>query len=279
MFGYIRPLEPQLRVCELDSYKAVYCGICRGLSRRFGPLARMTLSYDFTFVAMLYAALQDEPPVFSLQRCPLHPLRRKPHLEYSPAVEYACETAILLLHEKVRDNLSDSGALARVGWGLAAPWSAAVAKDAAAHLQDAARYAHEMTDAQWAVEALGDKASVDACCDPTATALGGILAGIGGNEQQRRILGRLGYMLGRFVYLCDAVDDYDKDLRHNAFNPLHAHPDFEAHAAMLRLTQAEIGNAYALLNPLHFKEILDNIICLGLPAQARRLIERRERHE
>ena len=62
MFGYIKTCTPQLRLCEWEAYRGIYCGLCRTLGRRFGPLARLTLSYDFTFYATLEMALREEVP-------------------------------------------------------------------------------------------------------------------------------------------------------------------------------------------------------------------------
>ena len=56
----MRPLEGQLRVCELEAYKAVYCGLCRQLGQSFGLPARFTLSYDASFLALLGLALAEE---------------------------------------------------------------------------------------------------------------------------------------------------------------------------------------------------------------------------
>lgn len=279
MFGYIKPLEPQLKVCELDTYKAVYCGVCRGLSKRFGPAARLTLSYDFTFIAMLYASLGDDKPTFAPQYCPLNPLKKRPHLEYSSAVEFSCEMAILLLHEKCVDNKMDSRFPVSLGWQMLLPFSSSAARQVWVSQPAAAERAHEMTLAQQQVESLGNAATVDMSCDPTATGLSEILGMISDEPANQRILKRLGYMLGRFIYLCDAIDDLEGDLKHNRFNPLKSRLNRDEHAAMLRLTMAEAANAYALLSPRYFKEILDNIIFLGLPATAQRLLERGNNHE
>ena len=43
MFGYVKTCTPQLRLCEWEAYRGIYCGLCRTLGRRFGPLARLTL--------------------------------------------------------------------------------------------------------------------------------------------------------------------------------------------------------------------------------------------
>ena len=279
LFGYIKPFEPQLRVCELEQYRAVYCGICRGLSRSFGPAARLTLSYDFTFIAMLYASLSPEAPRFAPHRCPCHPFVRRQHLEPCDAIDFSCEIAMLLLREKCADNLSDSAFPRSLFWRALLPVADRFASRAALHQQQAALLSREMTDAQRHVESLEPTATIDQCCDPTASALGGILALAGRDQPQQRILQRLGYMLGRYIYLCDAVDDLEQDQQRGAFNPLKNRPDPAQQAELLRHTMAEIGAAYALLTPQYFKGILDNIVFMGLPRQAELILEGENRHE
>lgn len=53
MFGYVRPVRPELKCRDFDLYQATYCGLCRCLRRRYGLLAPMFLNYDFTFLALL----------------------------------------------------------------------------------------------------------------------------------------------------------------------------------------------------------------------------------
>ena len=279
MFGYIKPLEPQLRVCELDCYKAVYCGVCRGLSKKFGPLARCTLSYDFTFITMLHAALRSDSPSFSSQRCPLNPFKKKPHLDYSESVEFGCEMAILMLREKCADNVADSSFFPYLGWSMITPIIESASSDVEIKHPLASQAARELTEAQQQVEA-DPNAKIDLCCDPTATALGKIFSLISEDETEKRILQRMGYMLGRYMYLCDAIDDLDDDINKGHFNPLRNYPDDSEFESILRFTAAEAANAYALLDIKHFKEILDNIMFMGLEAISHNLIERRrKRHE
>ena len=51
MFGYIKPLTPELRIREHECYRAYYCGLCRAMGKCTGQCSRMTLSYDFVFLA------------------------------------------------------------------------------------------------------------------------------------------------------------------------------------------------------------------------------------
>ena len=58
MFGYIKADKPEMKIKEFEIYKAVYCSLCKELGKSYGLLARLTLSYDFTFLALLNMALK-----------------------------------------------------------------------------------------------------------------------------------------------------------------------------------------------------------------------------
>ena len=49
MFGYVRPSVRDLPEEELNRFRAMYCGLCHTLSRRYGQAARFILNYDFTY--------------------------------------------------------------------------------------------------------------------------------------------------------------------------------------------------------------------------------------
>jgi len=274
LFGYIRPFEPQLRVCELEEYRAVYCGLCRTLAERFGPLARMSLSYDFTFFTMLELSLQEAAPTYSKQRCPMMPVRKRLHLDSCPASRRACEIAILLLREKCADNLDDEKFPKSLLWHAAAPLINGAAKGAAAAEPDYDAVCRDMTRRQREAQA-DPAAGIDLVCDPTATALGTLLASFSEDDAQQRILQRMGYMLGRYIYLCDAVDDLEKDRQNGAFNPLPDAENKSEYAYLLRMVIAEACHAYDLLEPRYYRGVLDNIMHLGLQNTADRLTEGR----
>ena len=122
MFGYVKPCQPQLRVCELEAYKAVYCGLCRQLGRSFGPLARFALSYDAAFLALMGMAVAPGEPELPPGRCPFNPAKRMAVCRENPSLALAADTELLLLRWKLRDDLSDEGPgkrlLARCGLAL-----------------------------------------------------------------------------------------------------------------------------------------------------------------
>ena len=57
MFGYVKTFQPELKMGEFEQYRGVYCSLCKQLGKSYGFWSRMTLSYDFTFLALFHMAL------------------------------------------------------------------------------------------------------------------------------------------------------------------------------------------------------------------------------
>ncbi len=277
LFGYVRPVEAQLRVCELSAYKAVYCGLCRQLGRSFGLLARFTLSYDTTFLALAGLSLAEDPPEIAPRRCPFNPLKRMPVCGDAPALAFSADAAALLLWWKLRDDLADEGPgkrlLARLGLLL----TRGAYRKAAARRPELDEALRRMIGDQQALEARGC-ANLDEAAEPTAAALSAIFAALSEEKDQRRVLERLGYLLGRFVYLADALDDLERDREKGRYNPfLLTHPGAEPEELKKRclgslyLTIGETERTGRLLETRRFAPILENILTLGLMSQADRL--------
>lgn len=264
MFGYIRPLNPELKVADLEIYKSVYCGLCRALSRSYGPAARFVLSYDFAFTALLHMSLRDEAPAIKPGRCPYKPLSPTPHLEDCAELRFSSGVAALMLYHKVSDDIADKPTLLSLPYRAALPPAAAARKRAAALYPEADAITAKAMERQREVE-LDCESSLDAACEPSAQALSGLFALMSEDGGERRILSRLGYMMGRFVYTCDAIADLREDKKSGSFNPLiHTGADIDRLRASLYLTQAEALSAYQLLRPRHFGSILDNILTVGM---------------
>ena len=53
MFGYVTANMKELTKDQLLRYNAVYCGICRRIRENTSQTARLGLSYDMAFLALL----------------------------------------------------------------------------------------------------------------------------------------------------------------------------------------------------------------------------------
>lgn len=296
MFGYIRPHIPELKVRELQAYKAVYCGLCGELGRGFGPFARMFLSYDFTFLAMLKMAIgndepqQGEKPV--CRRCYVNPFKRVHAVEACGALGFGADIAAITLYYKLLDNIADSSALKGISWRLLRPLAANARKKAALRNPQADKAIAEAMRAQAALEK-ANEAGLDAAAEPTAAAMGKIFGLLANDtdEKAARTLTRLGYLVGRYIYLCDALDDLRADLKTGGYNPLITQFDLKKAdedaiqtaenraRESIYMTAGEAGLAYSLLDLESYKSILDNIVFLGFKNGADAILTKDKRNK
>ena len=210
MFGYVKVYQPELKMGEFEHYRGVYCALCKQLGRRYGFLARMTLSYDFTFLALFYMALSDDCPGFKRERCAFNPLKKRTCCCDSPALEDAADAAALLVYYKTRDTIADSGFWKGLMARCLLPFAASGRKKAAREKPEMEAVMADSMRRQAELERAGTL-SIDAAAEPTARMLA-YLAGLAGrDEREKRILDRFGYCLGRWIYLIDAIDDIDEN--------------------------------------------------------------------
>ena len=81
-------------------------------------------------------------------------------------------------------------------------------------------------------------------------------------------LGRMGFYLGKFIYIMDAFDDVEDDVkkgRYNVFSNCYTAPDFETHVKdMLTMMMAECSDAFEMLPAVDNADILRNILYSGV---------------
>ncbi len=275
MFGYVKPYNPELRVRELEEYKAVYCGLCKQLGRSFGVFARFTLSYDFAFLAMLKTALDSEIcPETERCACIAHPFCKRIRVRENAAMQMAARAAMISVYYKLLDDRADEGFFRRIGAALLLPFAKRARRKALAFADGAAadEAAAKMSAAQAQLEA--EKCQIpDAAAEPTANFSAAVLKNCAATAEQAAVLERFGYLLGRYVYLCDALDDLEDDRRRGRYNPFLYAGGEAAIAAKnaLFLTTAELSDDFDLLELHRYEGILENIIRIGLRAEVIRI--------
>ena len=109
MFGYVKTWQPELKMGEFELYRGIYCSLCKQLGKRYGLLSRMTLSYDFTFLALFRMALDEHCAGFHKGRCSFNPLKKRTCCSDSPHIAETADAATLFVYYKLRDTLADDG--------------------------------------------------------------------------------------------------------------------------------------------------------------------------
>ena len=281
MFGYVKVYQPELKMGEFEQYQGVYCALCKQLGKRYGFLARMTLSYDFTFLALFRMALDQACPGFKPGRCAFNPLKKRTCCCESVHLEGAADAATLLVYYKTRDTIADSGFFKGLAARLLLPFAALARKKAARRVPELDRFIAECMAQQAELEA-EKVSSIDA-----AAYLAAMTAR---DDRERQILDRFGYCLGRWIYHIDAVDDLEQDLKSGNYNPYilsrglkpgedEALKETREYALLtLNASLAECVAAYNLLDVCRFDGILRNILELGMPGVQKQVLSGEHKH-
>ena len=111
MFGYVTANPKELTKAQQLRYGAVYCGICRRIRTQASQTARLGLSYDMAFLALLLMSLYEPEETSGTQACRLHPLSKRPWVD-SSYIRYAADMNVALSYYKAQDDVADDGSLA-----------------------------------------------------------------------------------------------------------------------------------------------------------------------
>lgn len=274
MFGYVRPRKDQMKLCDYDRYQAAYCGLCRVLGKKYGFIHRFFVNYDMTFLYFLYASVFPEAPKEKCV-CPANVLCKKLCYCSETIYERVATVDVILCRYQLCDAVQDRSFFPSLPYRFVRLLTKHGYKKAAKKLPEfdafaASRLAHlsELESAKCA------------SIDETADAFASILRACAVEEECdeiRRPMEQVLYHVGRFLYLTDAMDDLKKDCKNDAYNPLrYRFPiiddgvlDPQAVKDLkqtLELSVSLAGSALELLPMRSGKEILTNIIYLGLPA-------------
>ncbi len=285
MLGYVRTQPPELRLRDFECYRAVYCGLCRHMKTCTGNCSRLSLSYDFVFLAAVRLSLTGEPVSYEKFRCLLHPFRKRKAVKKSSALAYCADASALLTYYKCRDDRRDERGFRRLrARFLSWLFSRAYRKAKKRH----PKLDQSISESLLALQNYENDASAAPSADLPASLFGNVLScifseGLGGTDA--RIAGSLGHAVGCWIYLADAVDDFEKDRKSGSFNPLRrlfgetpTARDWEDVQTVLLRYLEDAERAYLLIDRYpaeELQEILSNILYLGLPGTAKRLIEER----
>lgn len=281
MFGYIKTHRPELKVREDETYKGIYCSLCKELGKRYGIMSRLFLSYDSTFLALALMSLSDEKLCFEQKRCPFNPAKKCNFCQGEhDELAYAADISVLLLYHKIKDNITDSTLFKAILYRLLLILLLRSYKKAVKNRPDAAIIIEEFMQMQSFVEEKQSRL-IDEAAEPTAILLGKMYAHNETDDEQKRVRERVGYFLGRWIYMIDAFDDIEKDRKSGNYNPflLSGQDNYEKIKGDLLMTAGEIASAYELLNIKKFGNITKNVIYDGLYHETLKVYERRLHNE
>ena len=262
MFGYIAINKAEMKFKDYDMYHSYYCGLCRRLKETYGRRGQMTLSFDMTFLIVLLTGLYEPQTNTSVLNCIAHPLT-KHTARTNIYTDYAASMNLILSYYKCKDDWNDERS--RKGYLTARALKPMVNAAISEYPEKAARISSDLQKLSY-YEKLGEKD-----LDRMAGFFGGIMAEIFAfqKDEWEKSLRKIGFFLGKFIYLMDAYEDIEKDKESGNYNPLKDdfRPD-EAFAEecrqILTLMMSECSREFEKLPILHCADILRNILYSGV---------------
>ncbi len=278
MFGYVQYDKPHLYIKDFELYRAMYCGVCKAIGKTSGQVARLGLSYDAAFLNAIFHNLKNTDVQVEKQSCITKFGFKHPMVVVDGLTEVVACINTVLTYYKLTDDIADEkkGGVRRAffarGFKKAKKRHPAIVEivDKNMRLQDARE--KENCD------------SVDIAADATATMLQQLSRYIL-EDYATQYTDALFYDLGKWIYLIDAVDDYDKDVKKKNYNPF-----FVAYGAADKQTLVkEYGNDLRFLfNTLFYdmrenlskikfyfnRDLTDNILLRGIPGRTEYVVFR-----
>ena len=272
MFGYIVVNQPELRIREWEIYHSYYCGLCRILKEKYGRVGQTTLSYDMTFVLMLLSGLYEPETVCGKSRCVMHP-GKKHEYRCNELTEYAADMNMLLAQYKCLDDWKDDGKRLRL-------LTARILERRTG--ESRRRYAKKLEQIAASMDKLSQAEEQGVTdLDRMAGSFGQIMAQVVTcrEDEWAATLYRFGSYLGKFIYLLDAYEDLEEDIKKNRYNPLrdrYQAPDFEKSCQdILTMMMSACCREFEQLPILDNVEILRNILYSGVWSRYKIVCDRR----
>ena len=278
MFGYIATDFPNVFVKDTVLYRASYCGLCKGIGKCCGNGGRFTLSYDFTFLSVFLHNVAGLDFEIKKQNCILHLLKKRPVAIPDNLTERLGALNVILSFYKLTDDVIDEskGAGKRFFFKAAyrkakgkEPLLSRIVNDAYAKLRELERSGSD---------------SVDMVSDVFATMTKDLIKELLGEKFTENV-GAVAYNLGKWIYLIDALDDYDKDKKSGSYNVfIKSFGNFADKKAFITEKRVDLESIFGeifyeiFMNgkeiPYKFNhDLIDNILYKGLRVQTKCVME------
>ena len=211
MFGYVKTDFPNLYVKDTILYKAMYCGLCKSIGCVCGTRGRFVLNYDLTFLSTLLHNITDTDVTIEKQRCILHTIVKRPIAKVDELSKKIGALNVILAYYKLSDDVLDNkkGRLKRAFFKKAY-------KKAKKYQPDLDKIVQKRYTELFELEKQNID-SIDMSADPFGNMMVDVVNALVGDIASEN-LKNLSYNLGKWIYLIDAVDDFDKDKKKGNFN-------------------------------------------------------------
>lgn len=258
MFGIAVARLDQLTEDEKIRYQSLYCGLCRTLKQRYSQVSTAALSYDLTFFVMLCNSLHEPSEDSGKSTCISHPFKEMPYVttEWS---NYAADLSVALAYHKCLDDVADDNSIKA---NIASKMLSSAYEKAKNNIPEECDVIEQSMKNIRQIEN-----DTDSLPDDAASEFGRLLGFIFAKNQSiwEETMHKLGFQLGKFIYLMDAAIDVDEDIKNKSYNPF-ATLDFDQNdlRALLMNSIGDVTFYFEKLPVIQDEHILQCILYSGV---------------
>lgn len=217
MFGYVMPYKLELKIKDYEMFKSYYCGLCLAIKENFSNLCRLSLNYDMTFLGILIDSLSEDKNSYEVSRCIAHPFKKKPKVISNNALNYAAFCNVALVYYKLLDDYTDDKAINKKLLSLyLKKFIEKENLELKPLLENMEKNITKLTE----LENSSEYVSIDELSHSFADLTGFLISFYYKDKEFNEALYKLGYNLGRWIYIIDAYDDLQDDLKKQKFNAI-----------------------------------------------------------
>ena len=276
MFGYVLINKEELKFKEYDVYRSYYCGMCQVLKKRSGNLAQITLNYDMIFLQLLLTSLYEPETKLEVFRCKLHPFK-KTIKRTNQITDYIADINLFLAYLKCVDDWKDEKKFSRKLYSFLI----------GRKINKIRRLYPEKTDKlENILNASREyEAKKEYDIDKIAAYSGEMMAEIFlyREDEWREALYKMGFFLGKYIYLIDAYEDVEKDVKKGNYNPfteIYKNENFDDFVQkILTMMISECAREFENLPIIEDVDILRNILYSGVWSKYKAVRNKREKLE
>lgn len=261
MFGYVNIYKPELKMKDFYKYKAYYCGLCKTLKDKYGSFGQMTLTYDMTFLIILLTSLYESNTEHGIHRCIVHPVKKHDTL-CNEISDYAADMNIVLSYYHLLDNWQDDKSIAGfTGTKLLKKKFNKICNKYPRQCQAISNSLNRLKECE---------KNDDQNIDMVSRCFGELMSElfVYKEDMWEPTLRKFGFFLGKYIYIIDAYEDLEEDIKKGGYNPLKSASQKDSYETecknILNIMIAECTSEFEKLPCLLDADILRNILYEGV---------------
>ena len=262
MFGYVKVNKMDLTYREYEHYRGYYCGLCKCLKDNHGEISRLSLNYDITFLVLVLTSVYKPKSKVIEEGCITNPFKKKKKI-INEITEYAASMNVLLAYYKLEDNLKDDKGLKDI---ISYNLYKNKLKRAYEKYPKKAEIIKEQLDILYNLE-MQKNTNIDLVSNTFGNLMSEIFAYK--QDEYESELRRIGFNIGKYIYLLDAYEDLDKDYKKRRYNPFIEYIDKKEELKqrvdkLISLCLGMLSNSIDRLNLKMNTGIIENIVYSGV---------------